>query len=351
MSKRIPVKPSIGSSVRALCLCLLGLRPGAASAIFGDGFEGVAAPPGNGVFAPYVDMLLFPTFNLSATAQNVGTRFYTLAFIIAGNGCQAAWGGVIPLADETRFGADIAALRALSGDVIVSFGGAAGVELGVACASVDSLRAQYQAVIDKYQLTQVDFDIEGAIIAFPDSVRRRNQAIAALQADAQQAGRALKVSYTLPVLPTGLTADGVELLRDAIAQGVEIGVVNIMAMDYGGPAVADPFRMGDNAIAAANSTLAQLRTLYPGRNDAQLRAMLGITPMIGLNDVVPEVFTLADAQQVVDFAKQNRLGRLAFWSMARDQGCPGGAATVSATCSGIAQQPFDFARVFLTIGQ
>ena len=37
------------------------------------------------------------------------------------------------------------------------------------------------------------------------SVDRRNQAIAILQANAAAAGKTLHVSYTLPVLPTGLT--------------------------------------------------------------------------------------------------------------------------------------------------
>lgn len=79
-------------------------------------------------------------------------------------------------------------------------------------------------------------------------------------------------------------------------------------------------------------------------------ATIGVTPMIGVNDTVPEVFTLQDAQDLLAFARQNGLGRLAMWSANRDQSCPdgpGGAA--QPTCSGVDQQPFDFTNIFKTI--
>ena len=49
----------------------------------------------------------------------------------------------------------------------------------------------------------------------------------------QAANPGLTISFTLPVLPAGLTADGINLLRDALAKGVRVGVVNLMTMDYG----------------------------------------------------------------------------------------------------------------------
>jgi len=99
---------------------------------------------------------------------------------------------------------DINSLRAQGGDVIISFGGAAGIELGQACTSVAALQAAYQSVVTKYNLTWIDLDIEGASIADTASVNRRNQAIRGLQA----ANPNLRVSYTLPVNPTGLDGNG-----------------------------------------------------------------------------------------------------------------------------------------------
>ena len=116
-----------------------------------------------------------------------------------------------------------------------------------------------------------------------------------------------------------------------------------MAMDYG--SVAPPNQMGANALQAANSLFGQLKPLYPTKTDAQRWAMIGVTPMIGLNDVSPEVFTLSDAQTLLTFAQQKNIALLAMWSSTRDQQCPG-APSVSATCSGVTQAPWAFTNIF-----
>jgi chitinase len=67
--------------------------------------------------------------------------------------------------------------------------------------------------------------------------------------------------------------------------------------------------------------------------------------MIGQNDDPAEVFTEANAQTLVSFAEQNHLGRLAFWSVDRDQPC-GGSASGLPQCSEISQPPLDFTRIF-----
>lgn len=235
---------------------------------------------------------------------------------------------MIPLADD-HFADEIAELRALGGDVGVSFGGANGLELAQPCASVDALVTQYQAVIDCYRLTRIDFDIEGWAVAEPTSMARRSAAIAVVQERARAQGRPLEISFTLPVLPTGLTPDGINVLRSAIAHGVRIDIVNVMAMDYGDWAAPNPAgRMGDYAIQAGESLRAQLQTLYPESSEAALWRMVGITPMIGVNDVATEVL-------------------LSMWSMARDKACPGGARPwADPTCGSIVQRPFEFANTF-----
>lgn len=325
-------------------------QAGSSLASAGVGFRTADAPPPPistfppRVFAPYADVLLWPTPNLASISQQTGVKYFTAAFVTSGGGCRASWGGVIP-ATDSFLTPEVDQLRALGGDVVVSFGGAFGVELGQACTTATSLQGQYQYVIDKFRLTRVDFDIEGASIADAPSVDRRNKAIAGLQAAARASGRPLTVQFTLPVLPTGLTLDGVNLVRNAVQNGVDIGVVNIMAMDYGN-AVADPYAMGQNAINAANATFAQLKAIYgAAKTDAQIRAMQGVTPMLGLNDVSPEVFTLADANLLLNFAAANRLGLVAMWSVGRDRACPG-SPQVSPTCSGISQVDFAFSKLF-----
>lgn len=110
-------------------------------------------------FAPYVDTSLYPAYDLADTATKTGVKQFTLAFITSGGGCAPLWGGVTGLGDD-HVASQIGALRAAGGDVRVSFGGAAGSELALNCASAADLATAYGKVVDTYKLTKVDFDIE-----------------------------------------------------------------------------------------------------------------------------------------------------------------------------------------------
>ena len=230
---------------------------------------------------------------------------------------------------------------------MISFGGAANQELAEVITGVTQLTAAYQSVIDAYNLTHIDFDIEGGALAQRASVDRRSQAIAALQQAATAAGRPLEVSFTLPVLPTGLTPDGIYLLQSALQHGVRISGVNIMAMDYGDSAAPNPQgRMGDYAIQAATSLFNQLKTLYgTSQTDAQLWHLVGVTPMIGLNDVTTEVFDQAAARQLVTFAQQKGIGRISMWSLNRDTASTP-KSYVDSTSSSISQTALEFSQIF-----
>ncbi|WP_327300258.1 cellulose binding domain-containing protein [Streptomyces goshikiensis] len=299
-------------------------------------------PSGGAAFAPYVDTSLYPSYDLLDTAAKTGVKEFNLAFVTSGGACSPLWGGTTAL-DADRVASQIAALRAKGGDVRVSFGGAAGSELGLVCTSADSLAAAYGKVVDTYGLTKVDFDIEGA--ALPDTAAntRRAQAIAQLQ----KSHPGLDVSFTLPVMPEGLTQPGVDLIANARQNGVAISAVNIMAMDYG-PAYSGD--MGGYAIQAATATQAQIKGVL-GLGDAAAWKAVAVTPMIGVNDVSSEVFTVQDATQLVEFARAKGLGWLAMWSGARDKQCPGGAKnSADPTCSSILQEPLAFTKAFAARG-
>ena len=45
------------------------------------------------MFAPYVDMGLWPTYDLVSTAQTTGLRYFSLAFIVAGPSNEPTWAG------------------------------------------------------------------------------------------------------------------------------------------------------------------------------------------------------------------------------------------------------------------
>jgi len=102
---------------------------------------------------------------------------------------------------------------------------------------------------------------------------------------------------------------------------------------------------GDAMVAAANATLAQIkREVWPSKSDAQLRAMFGVTPMIGRNDS-GMITTQAHARKLLAWARSNSIAFIGFWSAARDNGgCAGGG--VSPTCSGISQSLYEFTNIF-----
>ncbi|OPG10511.1 sugar hydrolase [Streptomyces sp. GKU 895] len=299
--------------------------------------------PGTGTttsagFAPYVDTSLYPAFDLVASAAATGVKDYNLAFVTDGGGCTPKWGGVTDLASDA-VAAQIGALRAKGGDVRVSFGGAAGSELATTCSSADALAAAYGKVVDAYDLTKVDFDVEGGALPNTTANTNRAKAIAKLQAQHPD----LDVSFTLPVMPEGLTQDGVNLLSNAKSNGVALDTVNIMAMDYG-PAYSGD--MGTYAEQAATATQAQVKSVL-GLSDSAAWKTVAVTPMIGVNDVTSEIFKVEDAGQLVDFAKSKGLGWLSMWSATRDKQCSGGAKNYAdATCSSIVQDAHAFSKAF-----
>ena len=303
-------------------------------------------PPSAKVFAPYIDMGLTVDWQLANIQHQSGIKVFTMGFVVGNGGCTPTWGGVgatvanDTLPNGTTILSQVQAVRAAGGDVIISFGGASGTELAQGCTTVSSLQSAYQAVLTKYSVNsstpvRLDFDIEGGATTDQASITRRDQALKALKS----ANPGLVISYTLPVLPTGLIASGVNILNSVKADGLSLDVVNVMAMDYGS-ANDNGGQMGLSAQQAATNTHNQVVA-------AGLSASIGVTPMIGINDTNTEIFQLSDAQSLLNFANSNSyITRIAMWSVARDNGgCPN-QGFASPTCSGISQANWAFANIF-----
>src|SRR6516165_6216229 len=292
------------------------------------------------VFAPYIDMGLVSSKNLLSIQRDSGIKIFTLAFVLSPGDCSAAWQGVGSitndmLSNDRTILSLVQSLRASGGDVIISFGGANGDEPALHCPDPTSLAAVYQSVINRYEAKAIDFDIEGDKLLDQTSIQRRNLALVALRA----ANPGLTISYTLPVLPSGLNENGVSVLTSAKRDGFNPDVINVLAMNYGA-SVDNGGQMGLDAVMASSNTVLQVKA-------AGLTSHIGITPMIGANDMSPEVFSLADASLLASFAASNpSIARLSIWSVSRDNGsCAGSAAAVS-TCSGVAQSPYAFSAIF-----
>ena len=286
--------------------------------------------------APYLDMPGPNSGNLDA-AIKAGLGGVTASFVI-GRACAPTWDDGVPVAKDRAVTALIANAQAEGAQVIASFGGAGGKDLARTCTDLGKLTAAYQSVVSRFGVTDVDFDVEGAAIKPKQqhaSIARRFAAIRALET----ADPDLAVSVTIGVGQTGLPPAQMSFLGVAKRTDTRLDLVNIMTMDYGG-AVSD---MGAVAVAAAQDSLAQLQTLWPDDTYADL----GITPMIGRNDSAGEVTTLADAADITTFARDSGVGRLAFWSLNRDQQCGRRTRRARSGCSGVQQAPLAYTGVFL----
>ncbi|WP_236795921.1 chitinase [Amycolatopsis sp. GM8] len=305
-----------------LCLAAAVAAPGLASPA-----QAAVTSPGS---APYLDITM-PAPSLVDIAKATGQKTFTLAFVLADStGCNPSWGGTIPL-DDSRILGDIKAFQAMGGQVIVATGGAAGPYLEYTCGDANALAGAYRKILDTVGTNSLDVDVEATIPQ--DTV---NAALKTIQAE-----RGTSISYTMRVQGDdyGMDPYSVQVLQSAAAHGVDV-LVNPMTMEFG-TSQAD---WGDAVISAAQSSLGQLKQIWPGMSDADLKRHLGVTPMIGRN-YNGKVFEQNDATQLVQWAGANHIGRLAFWSAGRDNGsCPGGG--VSATCSSISQSQDEFTNIF-----
>ena len=255
--------------------------------------------------APYLQISTSDSGDMAADLSATGLKYYTLAFLIPQSGCTPMWeDGNYALG---TFDAQISSLQAAGGNVIVSSGGAQGGELAETCTSVSSLTAAYANIVNTTGVTRLDFDIEGGTLGDTAATTRRDQALAALQAQ----NPAVQVDFTLGVAPGGLpTGAGSEyaLLQDAKSAGVTVSTVNIMTMDYydGQPVLTD-------AESSARNTASQLAGLY-GISTAAAYAKMGLTPIAGTNDD-GAVFSQANASSLESFAAANGIAELSFWEV------------------------------------
>jgi chitinase len=312
----------------------------------------VQAQPRAPIFAPYAYVRVGPDLSTWAKATGIkatgtkatGAKRVVLAFYNSdGTGCAGAWP-----TDEAALIAEVAAFRALGGEVILSSGGWNADDLAARCPDPKSLAKVYLAALDRLGVKNLDLDPEAAPNhdnLVPAVVDRRSAAVKLMQEAFTKRGQTLEVSFTLPATPTqGLDDRALYVLRSALKAGVRFDLVQPMVMNYHqGPS---PLTMGDRAVATLEKVRTQLQSLIPGRADADLWRMMGAVAMIGRNDAPDETFTLADARQLTAYARKRGLGRLGFWALSRDNGSCAAAPVQGVACSGLAQDDWAFTRAF-----
>lgn len=314
-----------------------------------------AMMPAETIYAPYLDFACQPHFDLVKLSQQSGAKQFRLGFIVQNRHvwrCDPAWGGYNAYAISKKRGLDdIKKFQAAGGKVTLSFGGEAGIYLSQRARSASELATAYQKIIDCYQVYSLDFDIENAHLHDKAALTRQMEALQKVQSHYRLLGHQIKVSLTLPSMPSGMMPQTLRVVELAQQHGVDVYRVNIMAMDYDSVSY-DPKKMGTYAIDAAKSVHQQLQKLYSHKSSFAIWQMIGLTPMIGMNDAYPERFSLADARLVSRFAKENHLGLISDWAINRD--CPGIGTHATERSSGsfrgqkMQRYAYDYSKIFIT---
>jgi hypothetical protein len=266
----------------------------------------------------------------STVMNATGIRTFTLAFVLA-NGCNPAWDGESGITGGVH-AQYIQQIYAAGGSIIPSFGGWSGNKLGPNCPDAASLAGAYQKVIDAFDLTAIDIDIENSDEFENEVVQDR--ILGALKI-IEQNNPGITTIVTFGTSPTGPNYYGKRLVQRAKDLGVPIDVFTQMPFDFGG---------GDMYAATVGATQglnAHLRAVY-GWSEATAYQHIGISGMNGLSDqqelTTPDTWT-----RIRDWAQSKDLARFTFWSVNRDRGCAGGG--VQSACSGIAQADWEFTRI------
>ncbi|MDX2675135.1 carbohydrate binding domain-containing protein [Streptomyces sp. NY05-11A] len=270
--------------------------------------------------------------NVSTVMSSTGVKWFTMAFVLDGGGCNPMWDGNRPLTGGVDQSV-INQVRSAGGDIVPSFGGWQGSKLGANCSSASALAGALQKVIDAYSLKAIDMDIENTDEFENEAVQAR--ILTALKTvKANNPG--LKTIVTFGTSTTGPTYYGNRLIEQAKSLGADIDVFTIMPFDFGGGA-----DMYGNTVNATEGLQAKLKSTF-GWDDATAYAHIGISGMNGLSDqqenTTPAIWT-----QIRDWSNSHHIARLAYWAVNRDRPCPGGG--VVSNCSGISQSTWQFTSI------
>lgn len=265
-----------------------------------------------------------------------GVGALTLAFATGECGSES-WDGMEP---RDWVDANLPAFDRAGIDYIISTGGEAGTFTCASDAGMEAFIARYRSP----HLVGLDFDIERG--QPEEVVTSLVQRVAA----ARQRHPELRISFTLATWAgedgslSGLNADGERVVKAIREAKLDDFYINLMVMNYG-DAVPRNCVVSGGVCNMGRSAMQAARNLN-ARHGVPFQR-IELTPMLGVNDVMANVFTLESARTLARFARDNGLAGVHFWSLDRDAPCPAGVSGVSSICSGLADVPaFGFSAAF-----
>lgn len=287
------------------------------------------------IFAPFVDVTAWVnaeysvngTLDLGKIMDETNIQYFNLGFItaksshnISSNKVDWAFGGFDVLSEgqnnEQYNGIKqvIDEVRNNGGDVTISIGGLNEGNFFQVTDDIDILTNTYLDIVDGFNLTRLDLDIEGGSLAPYVNHTNNAKAIKKLQ-DLTN----VEIVLTLPVMPEGLIFSGLETLRTYVNEGVNIKAVNIMGMCYGS-SYYDRYDTG--TIDAIDNTMLQIKDIYKDNNinltEKEAYNKVAITTSIGDEGYGHPIFTTQMTKLVVDHAIEKEINFISYWSLNRD---------------------------------
>jgi chitinase len=273
--------------------------------------------------------------------QSVGMNSAILSFATTNGNCA-----LVP--DLTNKLPDPRNYVAAGGWLLISFGGAHGVYAEIACRNDDQLFSLMEKLMNDANTRRFDFDIEGHQLKNVEGTARRARVLARLQAKYPD----LYVSFSLPGWLLGFGPEAMNLLNTTVGAGVRIDMVNVMTQSFGRDnlrTMVSPSTVGEASLMTVRAVANRMTSVFRNKTQGQIYAMMGVTPMIGKNDD-GATFTQDDARTVANFAKQNGLGMISYWSFQRDRAQANNGSTNLGSFSGVAQGDFQFYKTFKASG-
>ncbi|MDD5334217.1 MAG: glycosyl hydrolase [Rhodoferax sp.] len=290
----------------------------------------------SGASAPSSSSAIAPRAEWAATALPDDVKFLTLAFATGECGSER-WNG---REAQTVADSSLKAVQRAGIGYVISTGGAQGV---FTCASEQGME-KFIAHYNARQLLGFDFDIEAGqsalvIASLVEQVR-----------GAMQRHPQLRFSFTLATLSStdedqaSLNQHGALVMKTIANAGLNNYFINLMVMNYGEAKPDNCIVENDHCDMAASAI--QVAQNFSREYGVPMQR-IELTPMIGVNDVVKNVFTLDDARSLSRFVRTNGLGGLHYWSLGRDRPCALNMNAVSPTCSSLSGPGrFEFNQTF-----
>jgi len=256
-------------------------------------------------------------------------NFFIFAFIQDSGNCNPSWDGDKNSLIQSNYILNyFKNIKDSNIQFKISLGGADGKDLSIGCKTTDELLNSYEKILNFYHPVGLDFDLEGK---FLNNKKALNKIINTLEL-LQNKNKFLKITFTLPIMPEGFSNVEKNFIKKATLKKINFNI-NILAMNYNNILNNNMFI---NTKKATLNAFKFLKSIYSKKQESEIWSLIEITPMIGVNDIKTEIFTLDDAKKLNNFSINKKIGGIHYWSLERDKPCKKGK--FSKNCSGIPEQ-------------